>query len=140
MEISPPDQEEVPFSRLHKIVGTLRGKDGCPWDRKQTPDSLKKYLHEECQELIEAIDHKDEKAICEEIGDVLFILSFLISIFEDRGQFTASTVFSEIIAKMIRRHPHVFAGLKVTDEQSLRDQWNRIKEQEKEKGPSTLQG
>jgi uncharacterized protein YabN with tetrapyrrole methylase and pyrophosphatase domain len=139
MEASQTPQEGPSFSRLQDIVSTLRGENGCPWDIKQTPDSLKKYLFEECHELIEAIDHNDKQSVCEEIGDVLFLLSFLISIYEERGEFTTSDVFAGIIAKMIRRHPHVFAGLKITDEQSLRDQWNRIKEQEKELLPPQRQ-
>ncbi|MGD9950185.1 MAG: MazG nucleotide pyrophosphohydrolase domain-containing protein [Desulfobulbus sp.] len=139
MEVLPTIEGSSTFPHLHSIVATLRGENGCPWDIKQTPESLRNYLLEECQELIEAIDHKDEKSICEEIGDVLFLLSFLISIYEERGQFSASDVFRGIIAKMIRRHPHVFAGLQVTDEQSLHDQWIRIKAQEKEKGASKPQ-
>lgn len=135
MEVSQSPEEKSTFPHLHGIIATLRGEHGCPWDIKQTPESLKKYLLEECGELIEAIDLKDESSICEEIGDVLFLLSFLIAIYEERGQFTASDVFGEIIAKMIRRHPHVFAGAQVTDEQSLRDQWNRIKKQEKGSSP-----
>lgn len=131
MDASQSFEENSTFPHLHKIVATLRSENGCPWDIKQTPESLTKYLLEECHELIEAIDLKDENSVCEEIGDVLFLLSFLISIYEERGQFTASDVFREIIAKMIRRHPHVFAGAPVTDEQSLRDQWNRIKNEEK---------
>jgi len=123
--------ENPTFAHLLEIVSTLRGKHGCPWDIKQTPGSLKKYILEECQELLDAIDQKDNDSICEEIGDVLFLLAFLISIHEGRSQFTSENVLSGIIAKMIRRHPHVFAGQQVTDEQSLRDQWNRIKEEEK---------
>jgi len=123
--------ENPTFAHLLEIVSTLRGEHGCPWDIKQTPGSLKKYILEECQELLDAIDQKDNDSICEEIGDVLFLLAFLISIHEGRSQFTSENVMSGIIAKMIRRHPHVFAGQQVTDEQSLRDQWNRIKEEEK---------
>ncbi len=130
-DVQPTTEEHPTFPNLLKVVNTLRGEHGCPWDIKQTPASLKKYLFEECQELLDAIDQEDQPSICEEIGDVLFLLAFLISIYEDRSQFTSEDVLSGIIAKMIRRHPHVFAGLQVSDEQSLRDQWNRIKEEEK---------
>ncbi len=132
MEVSPPPQPPPTLARLLEIIATLRGENGCPWDIKQTPESLKKYLHEECQELIEAIETDNQQNICEELGDVLFLLGFLISMYEAQGTFSVSDVLGGIIDKMIRRHPHVFAGQKVTDEQSLRDQWDRIKAQEKE--------
>lgn len=119
------------FARLQHIVATLRGEHGCPWDIKQTPLSLKKYLLEECQELIEAIDHGSHQDICEEIGDVFFILTMLTSLYTEQQQFTATDVFSAINDKMIRRHPHVFGDVQVIDEQELRAQWLRIKEQEK---------
>lgn len=120
------------FARLLHIVRTLRGEQGCPWDIKQTPLSLKKYLLEECQELIEAIDHGSHQDICEEIGDVLFILTMLTHLYTEQQRFTATDVFSAINDKMIRRHPHVFGDAQVTDEQELRAQWLRIKEQEKQ--------
>lgn len=119
------------FETLLEIVSRLRGEQGCPWDRKQTPATLKKYLLEECQELLEAIDQQQDAAICEEIGDVMFLLVFLISMYTERNQFTAGDVFDGIISKMIRRHPHVFAGLQVKDEHDLQAQWQRIKQQEK---------
>jgi nucleoside triphosphate diphosphatase len=127
------DQESAAaFARLLHIVRTLRGEQGCPWDIKQTPLSLKKYLLEECQELIEAIDHGSHQDICEEIGDVLFILTMLTHLYTEQQRFTATDVFSAINDKMIRRHPHVFGDAQVTDEQELRAQWLRIKEQEKQ--------
>lgn len=131
MEDAP--QKTLPsFPQLQEIVSTLRSEHGCPWDMKQTPETLTRYLLEECEELIEAINQKDGRAICEESGDVLFILAFLISIYTEREQFTASDVFSSIIEKMIRRHPHVFSGQPVADEQALHEQWQRIKLQEKQ--------
>ena len=126
-----PQESAADFARLQHIVKTLRGEHGCPWDIKQTPLSLKKYLLEECQELIEAIDHGSHHDICEEIGDVFFILTMLTSLYAELHQFTISDVFSAINDKMIRRHPHVFGEAQVTDEQELREQWLRIKEQEK---------
>jgi len=123
------------FARLEEIVATLRGEHGCPWDIKQTPASLQKYLREECQELIEAIDKNEAKEVCEEIGDVLFTLAMLIAIYAERELFTSSDVFSGIVAKMIRRHPHVFGDVQLTDADALRAQWQRIKEQEKNPSP-----
>ena len=125
------------FTRLQHIVKTLRGEHGCPWDIKQTPFSLKKYLLEECQELIDAIDHGNHQDICEEIGDVFFILTMLTSLYTEQHQFTVSDVFSAINDKMIRRHPHVFGDAQVADEQELRAQWLRIKAQEKQSKPAS---
>jgi len=131
MEGSFQTQQPTNFEHLQEIIRRLRSEQGCPWDRKQTPETLKQYIQEECQELLEAIDQHQHEAVCEEIGDVLFLLVFLISIYAERNQFTAADTLHGIISKMIRRHPHVFAGLQVTDEQDLKEQWQRIKAQEK---------
>jgi len=132
--VTDPSLQEsaAAFARLLHIVKTLRGEQGCPWDIKQTPLSLKKYLLEECQELIEAIDHGSHQDICEEIGDMFFILTMLTNLYTEQHQFSATDVFSAINDKMVRRHPHVFGDSQVTDEQELRAQWLRIKEQEKQ--------
>lgn len=125
-------QSAEAFARLEHIVKTLRGEHGCPWDIKQTPHSLQAYLLEECQELIEAIDQGSNQNICEEIGDVLFVLTLLITLYAEQDQFTTTDVFSAINDKMIRRHPHVFGDAQVLDEQELQAQWIRIKEAEKQ--------
>jgi uncharacterized protein YabN with tetrapyrrole methylase and pyrophosphatase domain len=128
---SPDNRIEASFDRLRQIVAVLRGDGGCPWDKRQTPATLKHYLIEECRELAEAIDGGQKTAIGEEIGDVLFILTLLIAMHEEQGHFTTEVVLEGIIAKMIRRHPHVFAGQPIGDEQELRRQWERIKAEEK---------
>jgi MazG family protein len=120
------------FFRLEQVVTALRGPTGCPWDIKQTPVSLKKYLQEECHELVDAIDKGDEKNICEEIGDIFFILTLLIAMFAEQDSFTSDDVLTGVVAKMIRRHPHVFGDAVVLDEQTLRAQWQRIKAEEKQ--------
>ncbi len=125
------NQETATFEQLRQIVAVLRGDGGCPWDQRQTPGTLKKYLLEECRELAEAIDSGQEEHIAEETGDVLFILALLITMFEEQDRFTAESVLERIIAKMIRRHPHVFAGVPLGDEHELRLQWERIKAEEK---------
>lgn len=123
--------QENNFDCLQKVVAQLRGEQGCPWDKKQTPQSLKKYLREECEELLEAIDQGREKEIAAEIGDLLFVLSLLIAIYQEEGAFGVEDVLAGIIAKMIRRHPHVFAGQPAPqDEAGLRAQWQRIKSME----------
>jgi nucleoside triphosphate diphosphatase len=137
MDLEPNTDSTASFDRLAQIVSILRGEKGCPWDIKQTPISLQKYLREECQELIEAIDKSDEKEVCEEIGDVLFILAMLITMYAERELFSAGDVFAGIVAKMIRRHPHVFGDVQLTDAAALRAQWQHIKEQEKNPSLST---
>lgn len=132
-EAGPQD----PFARLFQLVERLRGPEGCPWDRRQTAISMQKYLLEETKELIEAIDQGQPTAICDEIGDLLFTLTLLIAIHTEQHQFGVDQVFARIMAKMIRRHPHVFAGTPVGDEDQLRAQWQRIKALEKQ-SPSPL--
>ncbi len=127
------EQHVVPFQRLGFIVKTLRGSHGCPWDRKQTPESLKKYLLEETRELAEAIEQNNAKHICEETGDLYFILALLTTLFEEREEFSADDVLNSICEKMIRRHPHVFEQHKNCSEEELRAQWERIKKEEKSK-------
>jgi uncharacterized protein YabN with tetrapyrrole methylase and pyrophosphatase domain len=137
MDQSLTKETAAAFTRLEQVVATLRGEKGCPWDIKQTPASLKKYLLEECQELAEAIDKGGEKEICEEIGDVFFILTMLIAMFAEHNHFTGSDVLDGIIAKMIRRHPHVFGNVSLADADEVQAQWQRIKTQEKQSSSPT---
>jgi tetrapyrrole methylase family protein/MazG family protein/ATP diphosphatase len=137
MDQSLTKETAAAFSRLEQVVATLRGENGCPWDIKQTPASLKKYLLEECHELAEAIDKGGEKEICEEIGDVFFILTMLIAMFAEHNHFTGGDVLDGIIAKMIRRHPHVFGNVSLVGTEELQAQWQRIKAQEKQTPPPT---
>jgi len=124
------NQDVSPFEHLGFIVKTLRGSHGCPWDQKQTPKSLKKYLIEEAGELVEAIEQGDPKHICEEAGDLYFILAILTAIFEERHEFSANEALNSICEKMIRRHPHVFEQHPDCTEEELRSQWQRIKDEE----------
>ena len=127
------------LSRLQEIIRRLRSEDGCPWDKKQTPASIKKYLLEETDELAEAIDNKDARHICEEIGDLFFILTILCEMYSEQNAFTTDDALQAIIEKMIRRHPHVFNGLPTGSDQELRSQWQAIKKMEKiKKDGSTL--
>ncbi|HHB77549.1 MAG TPA: nucleotide pyrophosphohydrolase [Desulfobulbus sp.] len=114
-----------------EIITRLRGEDGCPWDRKQTPATIKKYLLEETAELTQAIDEGDPTHICEEIGDVFYILAMLCAMFEERGEFNADDALRAISEKMIRRHPHVFAGRPTGDDKALKQQWEAIKQRER---------
>ncbi len=92
------------------MVETLRGKNGCPWDKKQTPENVSVYLIEEVFELADAIETGNPEQIREELGDVLFHIVFIARMFQERGEFDLCDVAQTITEKMIRRHPHVFGG------------------------------
>jgi uncharacterized protein YabN with tetrapyrrole methylase and pyrophosphatase domain len=121
------------FTRLLEIIARLRDKNGCPWDRKQTPTGIKKYLLEETNELAEAIEDGDPAHISEEIGDLFYILAMLCEMFREQGHFNADDALQSIIDKMIHRHPHVFAGTPTGNDQELREQWEALKKLEKKK-------
>ena len=125
------------FYSLKEIISTLRGPHGCPWDRKQTHASLKKYLIEETYEVLEAIDKEDDDAIAEELGDVLLQVMLHSQIGEDDGYFTIDDVIRHISEKMIRRHPHVFGDAVVRDEEELSKTWEKIKKEEKREDKET---
>ncbi|MDK9707791.1 MAG: nucleotide pyrophosphohydrolase [Desulforhopalus sp.] len=116
---------------LFNTIGTLRGAQGCPWDKKQTCSSLIQYLQSECDELIAAIENNDHKNICEELGDVLYVLIMISAINKDKGVFDFSDVIQTINEKLIRRHPHVFAGKPYESEEQLAVQWQEIKASER---------
>ncbi len=127
------------LERLRGIVKKLRGKDGCPWDRRQTHGSLKSNLVEETYEVLEAIRRKSPQALEEELGDLLMQIVFHASIEEERGRFTIDGVIRSACRKLIRRHPHVFARGRRAGTRSLtRDralsQWESLKHAEKPKG------
>ena len=116
---------------LIRIIQTLRGENGCPWDRKQTPESMWKCLAEEVYELLEAIEEGDVDGVCEETGDVLFQVLFIAELYRENGGFDLTKSISRIAAKMVRRHPHVYGDVSLGDEKELWDRWDRIKKEEK---------
>ncbi|MDD3814557.1 MAG: MazG nucleotide pyrophosphohydrolase domain-containing protein [Desulfocapsaceae bacterium] len=121
------------FSLLLHTVRSLLGPEGCPWDQKQSTLSLKKYFKEEFAEIITAIDNNDPENLCEELGDMLFLVILMAEINKKNGTFTLQDILRNINEKMIRRHPHVFADGKKGTEEELEKQWRAIKSQEKEK-------
>ncbi len=124
------EQAEL-FVELIEIIKQLRAPDGCPWDKKQTPESLKPYVLEETHELCEAIDSGDALHIKEELGDVFFQLTFLACMHEEKNLFTMADALQAIIDKMIRRHPHVFTDEIFESEEAIRKNWQKIKAAEK---------
>ena len=119
---------------LFQLIDTLRGDNGCPWDRKQTPASMAIYLAEETFELIEAIESGDTAAACEELGDVLFQLLFILRIYDAGGLFNLEDVAEQVTTKMVRRHPHVFSDSSADTPSQVRRQWQAIKKSEKGPG------
>ena len=123
------------FTRLVAIMAALRGPDGCPWDREQTIDSLKPFVHEETYEVLEAIDTHDHGALCEELGDFVFEAVFLAQLEAEAGHFTIADSLTSIADKLVRRHPHVFArgeGEPALESGSqVKVRWEAIKAQER---------
>jgi MazG family protein len=112
---------------LVRLVKILRGKHGCPWDKKQTPRNAAVYLIEEVFELADAIEAGNPEHIREELGDVLFHIVFIARMFQERGEFDLSDVAQSIIEKMIRRHPHVFGEENVKTSEEIVENWQKIK-------------
>ena len=119
------------FARLVEIMATLRGPTGCPWDREQTPDTLKPYLVEETYEVLEALEAKNLHDFKEELGDLLLQIVFHSQIMAEAGAFTIEDVAQAIGDKLVRRHPHVFSDVKVKDADEVVQNWAKIKAQEK---------
>ena len=141
--MEPPDAAPG-FRRLVEIMARLRAPDGCPWDREQTIDTLKKYVLEETYEVIEAIDRGDHEALREELGDFLLEAVFLAQLEFESGHFSIVDSLTAITDKLIRRHPHVFArdageaALENADQ--VRTRWEEIKTAERagQPKPTTL--
>jgi MazG family protein len=132
---SPYHDAAREFVRLIEIMAALRAPGGCPWDREQTIDTLKKYVLEETYELLEAIDRHDHAALREELGDFLFEAVFIAQLEREAGHFTIADAVRSVADKLIRRHPHVFA--RGEDEAPLetanqvRVRWEEVKAQER---------
>jgi MazG family protein len=120
----------VLFERLVDIMQRLRGPGGCPWDREQTPTSLKPFLLEEAYEVLEAIESSDPAALEEELGDLLFQVIFHAQLAAESGEFTIAHVLQRLTAKMTSRHPHVFGDAAVGTAGEALAQWEAIKQRE----------
>ena len=113
------------------LVETLRGENGCPWDKKQTPQTILAYLLEETYELMDAVESGDPMEVCGELGDVLFHIFFLVSLFREMGHFDIKDVVNLNVKKMIHRHPHVFGNDTVDSADEVKKRWYKIKMEEK---------
>lgn len=131
MEHPEINKENSTIHDLIKLIESLRGPDGCPWDKKQTPQSLVIFLIEEIYELADAIRSENPDEISEELGDVLFHVFFLARMFQERGEFSIQDVAGLITQKMIRRHPHVFGTQRIDNSDDVAQNWHKIKQSEK---------
>lgn len=128
------------FVELIDIMERLRAPEGCPWDREQTHETLKKYLIEESYELLEAIDENDDPAMVEECGDVLLQVVFHAQMAREEGRFDILDVITAINDKLIRRHPHVFGDRTANTAEEVLRNWNVDKQKEKPHRQSILDG
>lgn len=122
---------EDPFDRLRVIMKRLLDPGGCPWDREQDHKSLRQYFIEEVYEACEAIDHADDDALCEELGDVALQIVFHAELAERRGAFRVENALDRICRKLLDRHPHVFGERCVSDSGEVLKNWEEIKKEEK---------
>ena len=134
--ISPGEKQLRTFSGLRRVVATLRGPEGCPWDRVQTHESLRPYLTEEAAEVLSALDHGDPALVCEELGDLLFQVLIHVQLAEERGEFKMSDVIYSLASKLVRRHPHVFASAVAETPSAVIEQWEDLKRRERGAGPA----
>lgn len=123
---------EDPVQKLIEIMSQLRSENGCPWDRVQTPDSLKPYLLEEAYEVVASLDENNPDEVKKELGDLLLQIVFLTEIFREKGHFNFNDVAQSITEKLIRRHPHVFGDSNEKDLLRLNKQWDAIKQSERD--------
>ena len=119
------------FDALLNIAERLLGPQGCPWDQKQTFLSLQPYVLEEAHEVVEAVDSNEDEKIIEELGDLLYTVVFYSKLAEKSGRFSILEIIESIQEKLIRRHPHVFAELKVEGMEEVAINWEKIKAKEK---------
>lgn len=128
------------LKKIIEVVEILRSPNGCPWDKEQTHESLKANMLEEAYEVLDAIDSKCTKNLCEELGDVLLQVILHAQIASEENKFDIEDVAKTISDKIIRRHPHVFGNLLVSGTEEVLVNWDMIKQQEKPERKSALSG
>ena len=130
---APPD----PIAEAVAIMARLRGPDGCPWDREQTFDSIKRHTLEETYEVFDAIERRAWPDLKDELGDLLLQVLFYAQMASEAGHFDIDDVAENLNAKLIRRHPHIFAGTEAADANAVLRNWEQIKQTEKKASAST---
>src|SRR5882762_1069456 len=129
--IEAAQQAAAPLAEAVAIMARLRGPEGCPWDREQTFDSIKKHTLEETYEVFDAIERRAWPELRDELGDLLLQVLFYAQMAAEAGHFTLAEVASGLNAKLIRRHPHIFADEQATDSDAVLRNWEQIKQSEK---------
>jgi MazG family protein len=125
------------FERVKSIMARLRAPGGCPWDREQTFDTIKRYTLEETYEVLEAIDNRDWKELTSELGDLLLQVLFYAEMAQEQGSFNIDDVLDALSDKLIYRHPHVFGDTRADDSTQVLKNWEALKEEEKRKSLPT---
>ena len=129
------------YEGVQQVLERLLGPEGCPWDKKQTRETLADMFLEECYELIEAIEEGDTGKMVEELGDVLFHVLFQMKLGEDKGDFTRGDVLDGLVSKLVRRHTHVFGDKQASGADEAIANWDAVKRQERaSSGGSILDG
>jgi len=121
------------FEKAVAIMARLRAPGGCPWDREQTFDTIKKYTLEETYEVLEAIDNRDWPELTGELGDLLLQVLFYAEMAQEEGLFTIDDVLDTLSNKLIGRHPHVFGDVKAEDAHQVLRNWEALKKEEKKR-------
>jgi tetrapyrrole methylase family protein/MazG family protein len=136
----PSEEEHAKYEELRSIIARLRAPDGCPWDREQTHESLRPHLIQEAYEVLAVLDADDASRLPEELGDLLFQVLLHTQLAEEAGEFAMSDVLGGLAAKLVRRHPHVFGGVRLDTAEQVHAQWDELKRGEREPGQSALAG
>jgi tetrapyrrole methylase family protein/MazG family protein len=136
----PAERRRPGFPEFVAVIDRLRGPDGCPWDREQTPQSLKRYVLEEAYEVLEAVDSGDPARLCDELGDLMLQVLLYARIGQEEGDFDIRDVIANHVEKLIRRHPHVFGDVSVASTDEVLRNWEAIKQTEKPERTSALDG
>jgi XTP/dITP diphosphohydrolase/ATP diphosphatase len=132
MASTPSEEAAQHLQEAVEIMARLRGPDGCPWDREQTFDSIKRHTLEETYEVFDAIERRAWPDLKDELGDLLLQVLFYAQMASEAGYFTLQDVAANLNAKLIRRHPHIFAGAEVADSDAVLRNWEQIKRSEKQ--------
>lgn len=138
MDLHTKEEKLKAFGRLLDVLDELREK--CPWDKKQTNESLRPNTIEEVYELCDALEREDIKDICKELGDVLLHVCFYAKIASEQEQFDIADVCTKLVDKLVFRHPHIYGEVKVNTANEVEDNWEKIKQKEKDGNKTVLSG
>ena len=127
------DKKSYDVNDLLEIMSILRSEDGCPWDREQTHESIRKNFIEETYEVVEAIDNADSALMREELGDVLLQIVFHAKMCEEDGEFVFGDVCNDVCEKLIVRHPHIFGDVEADNAEKVLVNWEKIKQETKKR-------